>query len=168
MDYADPTLKAAAEAAGGQVEAKAEPGVGAGFVNFVIPGVGPQPGCRVKRFLTAGDLNEWAEQNRGLVIVSLHGDGEGGLFAVVARVYGESDLAEEMEVQQEARRLVAERRAIKEKSQEADALARIEREKEENRLRDLGRKCAKDHGGVIEDNSRLKKELKTLRSKAGK
>jgi hypothetical protein len=116
--------------------------------------------CRALGFSGTQQMNEFFEREGDGLIVVYIGVMSDGIVALVAQTMSDEERQELMEVQY----LVAEQMEVRRKArEEAKAKAgEATRKLEEDRraLVELGRKCRDNHAAVIEENTRLKKELK--------
>lgn len=133
-------------------------------------------GTKAMEFESIEAMNAWFEGNFGHLVVQLfphtrvEKDGalRTGIVAIVAKVFDEEELQELADINAIVGELKAKRKAEREAQELENQLAQQKHEDDLKELQALGRKCRENHGGVIEDNIRLKKEVKTLKSKAGK
>jgi signal transduction histidine kinase len=118
----------------------------------------------------ADNVNEYFEKNRGLLVVDakyeVNSDGLVYGFYIVTQQQSNEYVAKLGELQSRIATAMAEEKAKELEEEHKAELAAIEKQKEERRLLALGRQCEAHHKPVIEENKKLKDELK--KAKKGK
>lgn len=125
-------------------------------------------GVKAMEFTTAAAMNEWAEQNFGTMVVQVVPLADGSVLAFVAKILSDEEIQEMADInaivaEEKERRKMARQAAEIEARNAADKAAEERRE-----LEKLGRNCRDNHGAVMDDNAKLRKEVKTLKSKLNK
>lgn len=121
--------------------------------------------CAIKYFPDAKGVGDFFKQpgNDSLMIVEMQPHQDGGLTVIYTRTISDEELREmalfnQAWLEEKAKRLAVELEA-EEKAEEERKAA----EAEANRLRIVGRKCEEHHRPVIEENQKLRAEIKKLR-----
>lgn len=132
-----------------------------GHIPFSMHGHG-QSNCLAIQFESAHAMNNWFESNRGCNLLYLQPHGNGTL-AIVSRVMSKEEWQEYQDIQVEVSAAIAKRREARQMAEMELEVKKQEAEREARELQVVGRRCREHHGAVIEENTKLKKELKKLR-----
>lgn len=143
-----------------------------GHINFESANGVIQSNCRAIGFAGSSEqiaaaMNEYFEKHPGTFAAQIFTDG-GGTIAIVNRTMTEEDQAILADSADVIRDLTAQRKKARDDAklkEEEELKARVAKLEE---LQKLGEKCVSNHGAVIEDNSKLKKENESLRKQLKK
>ncbi len=118
--------------------------------------------CKALAFDTADAMNAYFEKHQGLFCNQVL-TANNQIVAIVNKVFSE----EQQQMLEDKADIIRDLEAAKAKERheaklEAERI-NVEAKKEIDRLVALGRKCDANHGAVIEDNAKMKKELTKLR-----
>ncbi len=141
-----------------------------GFISLHMDGGRIYSGTQLMRFDRYNEMNEYFEEHTGLLVVTMfpmHGLTGSHILALVATGISDEEREELMAYQQDLNRLRDERHAAKNAAKEHAAIAEAKRLNDERELQALGRKCRENHGAVLEDNHKLRKENKRLKGGTG-
>lgn len=148
----------------------------AGHINTSL-GLHAHSGARAMEFESADDMNAWfQEHGLGLIVVHVEpfaqvlpdGTMRTRFFVMVVKQLSNEQTDRMAKIQGIIAQELAKLDEAEEAQKEADAAAKAKELAEERELQALGRKCRDNHGGVIEENAKLRKENKTLRAKVNK
>jgi hypothetical protein len=129
---------------------------------------GNYPGCAAIEFRDAIEMNSFFADNPNRLVVAVFptqrrfmgGVVEFYITCLYTKILTDEEIAEFNEVQSEARRLIDERKAKREAARKLIEEEKVKQLQEQKRLLDLGRKCEENHGGLVEENRKLKKGKK--------
>ena len=125
---------------------------------------------KLMEFAHADLLNEWFKENRGYIVHALgvrKGSTAHGLhdlyYVLVNKIRTDEEIQESQDIASIVEEQLEKKRSERMKAQLDAEEAREKAEQVRAELLELGRKCKDNHGAVIEDNIKLKKEVKKLR-----
>lgn len=127
---------------------------------------GHYAGCKMEVFESTTDLNKFFEENKGFLVVDIIPRANGQLVVLYNKALNDEEMEMLTQYQSDWEEFREQKMASR---READALEKAAEKKletEKLELQELGRKCRDNHAAVIEDNQKLKAELK--KAKRGK
>lgn len=147
-----------------------KPTFGPGHIDVDLGHGQSVPACRVMEFESSDAMNSFFEQNRNFLATRIftrrRAFNEGEVLCVlISQRYTEEQYDDMILVQQVMDEQLAKLRASREEQKEKDAEAAVAQERDEKELKELGKRCREHHANVIDENAKLKKELKKLRNK---
>ncbi len=145
-------------------EAKLEASLAFGYINLESSNGLVHNNCKALSFQSVDAFNRWFETNPGTFAVQVNVSAQ-DIICIVDRVLSDEEQEILRDRGEAINQIMAERRALREKAN-ADAKALEDKRTEElETLVELGKKCQHNHGAVIEDNAKLKKEIKDLQKR---
>ena len=141
------------------MEKKIEEHLAWGHINFEGTNGLVHNNCRAMEFESADEMNAWFKEHVGHFAAQVNIT-DGSIICIVDRVM-DDDMREVMELKGEAlSRIMAELKAQRDEAKEKQKAEEDRRTAELEDLVALGKKCKDNHGAVIEENAKLKKQLK--------
>lgn len=138
-----------------------------GHINFESANGLIHSNCRAVEFKTAEEMNKYFEDNIGTFATQIFAVGD-RCIAIVNRRLDEEGQAIMQDHGDAIRKYVEEAGKKRAEAKEKEEAELKERVANLERLQELGKKCEHNHGAVIEENQKLKKEVKQLRKELGK
>lgn len=125
---------------------------------------GVYSGVKLERFSEWEDLNRFFEKfgGQGVVMTELPqvDPKTGEILVFISKNYSDEEIAELNEISNLISAEMEKRKALRAENEAKIEAERIRQQVEAKRLQEVGRKCESNHGQVIEENSKLKKQLK--------
>ena len=116
--------------------------------------------CKAIHFDTAAEMNAFFEEHQQRLVVDIKPQPDGGFLVLYTGVLTEEEIKEFQEVQEEARRLINERKKARLEEETKREEEKHKQELEAKRLQEVGRKCEQHHKPLIEEKRDAKKGKK--------
>lgn len=133
-----------------------------GHINFESANGVIQSNCKAVEFQTADEMNKWFADSPGVFATQIF-PMDGKLVAICNRVMDEEEQADLSARADAIRKYVEEAKAKRQEAKLLEEKTLEERAAEQERLIEVGKKCEHNHGAVIEENQKLKRDLKKAR-----
>jgi hypothetical protein len=138
-----------------------------GHINFESDKGITQSNVKAFAFATVHEMNEWFEKNPGHFAVQVMGVRD-YIVCLINKVLS-SEEQQLLEDRADAiAKIMEEKRLAREEAEKLTEEGQAKARAEVDRLMNLGRKCEHNHGAVLKEIDKFKKEVKELRKKAGK
>lgn len=116
-------------------------------------------------FADVAEMNAWAKEHKddGMFAVQTNVCSDGRVVAFIQQTMNDEQLQELQEFSYEYEQFKEKRKEQKLKAMAEEEAAKTKAITDSKELQELGKKCRDNHGSVIEENVKLKKELKKLK-----
>ncbi len=121
---------------------------------------GHAAGCAAVEFNSAGEMTDYFASRDNHLIHHIAGTGRGTTLVVWGKVLTEEELQEMLEVQAEVQKKIEERRAQRAEAEDKEYERQAKAAQDEKRFTALGKQCEANHGGLVEENRKLRSKKK--------